>query len=403
MIKAMNGTSVRLDREVRVHEMEQALMNCLAGPGADAEELVVDLGQTRYLHPVAALYLLAIARSWTQRERRFVLRLPRDGEHGRRVRDFLRVWNFPRALEFATGLEFIDLVVPEDREFFYEGVKYYSEGEKWLPPAGAAHNRPAARALRELERRRFFGFVPYELAPRNPDTSVVEREWSRWRAPLVKSVLNSYLGRAGDDVPRAVIAELALNAVDHPQAKQLYAVSYVDRRKPSREPVAFTLSMWDDGLGIVDTLRACLDQGGPIRIRETKESENFIIQSEGWTPNRKKLDARSWNPVADTSDQELLLASMFDGITRRAGEMLSTGEDELKISVVGNGLYSLYTSVLNGLNGTVAVRSGSFFMNLKKDRRGPRLYQAKIVDYRSRRWPSFAGNMLTIRVPVSNA
>jgi hypothetical protein len=393
---------LHLEGSVTVDVAEYRMLGLLGKSGSTGTEpLVIDLANVAFLEVVAGLYLLSAIRTFLAEGREVQIRLPsKDEDVGRRVRDFLRVWSFPEAAEVASGRRFRELVAEEDHRFFYEGIKYYPSGAKWLPPSenpSSVRNRSAARALAELERTRFFGFIPHDLATASP-VGIIEEEWGHWRGDLVSSVLGHYLGDDGSEMPRDVIQELLLNAVRHPQAKMMMIVSGVNRDR-DENPTALTVSVWDDGEGVVETLRGCLDEQRSIRVTDVEEHEHFHLKAKGWEPAEPVIDPKTW--VSDRcSDQELLLASMFQGITRRAESTSDNPElDLFAYEGIGEGLFHLYQSVIGHLGGSIAVRTGNFFMNLRANKSGARSYHAMVADYRQHGWPPFQGNMFTVRVP----
>ncbi len=385
MPNAVTATEVALEGSMRVLDLEHKFVSCEADPD---QLLLIDLRKVTYIEPVALLYLLSVLAARLRTSGQTKLRLPTS----HRVRDFLRAWSFPAAFCAATATPFSRLVMEEDLQYFGEGQTYYTES----PEA-----QYAGDLLKHLEGRRFFGLMTYRIHASVEATRAVEDEWSRWRTPLIMQVLSRHIQGPYEDVARVLIYELFANAIQHPQAKTATVVSSVGRRgsADSRHDASFAISVWDDGIGVADTLRKCLEATGTIRITPARSDDSFSIRAEGWEPNMNLIES-SWDPPTSAENEELLLASLFSGISQKAARQTlqpvarpDTGQPDRE---AGNGLYSLYKSVVNDFGGTLSIRSGRSFLNLRRD--GESAYKAKIVRYIDSH--SFYGNMFTVRIPL---
>lgn len=386
MPSAAINTHVKLDGSVRVLDLERKFISCQIGGD---QPLLIDLQDATYIEPIALLYLLSVLASRLRLSDQTSLRLPAS----RRVRDFLRAWSFPEAVRAATATPFSRLVVPEDMQYFGEGQSVYARS----PDTG-----PTGDLLRHLESRQFFGLMTYRIHASLEATRAVEDEWSRWRTPLIMQVLSRHIQGPHEDVARVLIYELLANAIQHPQATTATVVSSVGRRpnaETSRD-TSFAISVWDDGLGIVQTLRKCLDATGSIRISPARTEDIFSIRAEGWECGNEHMTS-TWNPPIDATDEELLLASLFSGVSQKvAAQTLpsvarpDTGQPDRE---AGNGLYSLYKSVIDDFGGMLSIRTGQTFLNLKRDNASSP-YKAKIVRYLGS--PQFYGNQFTVRIPL---
>jgi hypothetical protein len=358
--------------------------------------LVIDLTAASFIDVTALLHILAVVAERKSAELETAIAIPES----QKARDFLRAWDFPIAIAAATGQPFWRLVTDGSREYFGERQVYYTGRRRSVEP-----RRPESYQL--LLRRRFFGFLTYALGRGRNAAAIVEDEWSRWQGPLVLGVLNRHLAGPGADVARVVIYELLANAIQHPSASQVTLVSRAtgidadDRRTDGQ----LTVSLWDDGTCIADTLRACTIAGDPIRISEPVVADVFAIKPVGWTTDHPIVPI-SWTPNAEASDEELLLASVFPGITQKAARQTQTIpalQPKQADMQSGYGLHALYKSVIDTFGGSVSMRSGALFMNLGRntDRatRSMAGYRAKIVRMSGRPFP---GNMITVRMPIKS-
>jgi hypothetical protein len=374
--------------------LDQAFVNCAAEPD---QMLVIDLRGVTYIEPVALLYLLSVLAARLKLADNTRLRLPTS----HRVRDFLRAWSFPAAVRITTGVPFARLA-DEDLHYFGEAQRYYLVA----PDADGA----TGDVLAHLESRRFFGLMPYRIHVNTDATRALEDEWSRWRTPLILQVLARFIRGPQEDVARVLIYELLANAIQHPEATTATVVSSIGRRRVNAgtDDTHFTLAVWDDGKSITDTLRQCLTEIGTVRVANARVDDTFDVRASGWTSAFASLRA-SWTPPRDTSDEELLLSSLFSGISQKVASVsLPTASLSLphgdwpevsQASDAGNGLSSLYKSVVDDFRGTLSIRTGRSFLHLKRHKGSPS-YSVKIVRYDDSH--PLHGNFVTVRIPLHN-
>jgi hypothetical protein len=139
-----------------------------------------------------------------------------------------------------------------------------------------------------------------------------------------------------------------------------------------------------------------------VRISPARSDDEFRIRADGWE-NASPVLHSTWEPPPDAADEELLIASVFSGVSQKDGmreieQVFPPGAAQTSTEA-GNGLYALYRSVIDDFGGALSIRSGSHFMNLKAGG-SDGVYSAKVVTYPD--WPPFLGNMVTVRVPLDN-
>lgn len=368
-----------------VPKIERGLMT-VSGGAYSPERLTVVLRDVSFIDPIALLYLYAVLVRRAALGLNTELALPRS----KAVRDFLRAWRFAEALTASTGVPFRKLVSPSDHNYFGEKQTHYLEAK-------------AASLEEYLAAKRFFGLMTRPIESSARRGRLVEREWSRWRTPLILRVLNRHLRGEGRDVARVVIYELLTNAVQHPGAASVTVGSsvYGSVARGRRQDRAFAVSVWDDGVGIAETLREAMVVGS-IRAGDPATVDRFTLKPVGWEP-REPVYESTWTPDGEASDAELLLASLFQGISQKAIrtdiEPIAMPGEEDRAAQLGDGLHALYRTVVNDFGGSLALRSGPLFMNVKAGKNGdPTSYAVKLCRYAD--WPSFQGNMITARIPV---
>jgi hypothetical protein len=370
---------------LEVEGLERRLMPALATlPGDGALDL--DLGKVTFIEPIALLHLFAVLVDRSRRGLLTHLRLPAR----QRTRDFLRAWNLDGALKLATGSSLRHFVGKDDYRYFGEEQRDYKGVQ-----AGSSEEY--------LLSRRFFGVTPQRVGSRETHVRLVEREWARWQDPLVLDALRRLRGSA-EDIARVIVYEALTNAVQHPNSNWVAVVSKAHSSERGEEgrftDHFFQLGVWDDGESIVQTLKGAL-QRGAVRAGDPTNVDRFEIKTVGWESSQTLYES-NWTPTRGASDAELLLASLFQGISqkpvRKDIKTIRMPGDRTKRSN-GDGLHALYRSVIDDFGGSLAVRTGAYFMNVKADKgAAPRTYRAKISHYGD--WPPFPGNMITVRVPL---
>lgn len=369
---------------IDVGRLERQLLAALSKGEGDLLDL--DLRNVTFIEPIALLYLFATLVDRSSRELGTELRLPEK----RLVRDFLRAWNFDAALKQATGRSLRYFVSEDDYSYFGEEQQHYA-------------GRKATGSEEYLASQRFFGVTPQAVGPPETHIRLVEREWRRWQDPLVLDVLSRLQGTP-EDIARVVVYEALTNAVQHPASTWVAVISSArsDNADGRVKDRFFQLGVWDDGESIIQTLKKAA-RFGPVRAREPTTVDSFEVKAVGWK-NSRACYRSDWTPSSQASSAEWLLASLFQGISQKPvrrdiKDIHMPGDQTERKS--GDGLHALYRSVVNDFGGSLAVRTGSYFMNVRAAGTSPaHTYKAKIQYFDN--WPKFPGNMITVRVPLTS-
>ncbi|MCW2855553.1 MAG: hypothetical protein JWR52_1168 [Marmoricola sp.] len=358
---------------------------------SNVEHLCLDLSQVTFLDVTGMIYIVARLSERTRLGGRTTVRLPQS----RSVREHMRNWDFAKAVMDATGESFYALVHPEDHAYF---------GEREDDPQHAISGRSDRIPGHYFPIQSFFalsGQFTYDL---------LVRESGAWQERYVLTVLNTYLGDYGRLIATNVIHEALDNAILHPHARLLQTGSLF-QTGPDNRLAWLTIVIWDDGESIVDTLRAGLFNHGPQNPSDLESlHRDFHVRLLDEANGPEVVSTvRSDVPVgADATAHELLLASLFPGVTSRPPHAFPReGAGEPMGAPIGNGmgLHILTNTVLDVFGGSLAIRTGEYFANLKgakpnKAAVAPGLppVNAKVV---RRANDPFPGNMITMRIPLS--
>ncbi|WP_290055884.1 hypothetical protein [Amycolatopsis solani] len=260
-------------------------------------------------------------------------------------------------------------------------------------------SRPSGNAYERLRDERFFGFLTYSFQADPQIASIVATEWSRWRGPVVLSFLDTELSNRGAEVARVLIYELLTNAVLHPGGDLLTVGSWVTETE-SGDPEQLVISLWDNGDSMVRTLRTGLSANQPIRVAEAAVDDAFTVEPANWDPRWATYTAR-WTPGPGATDEELLLASVFPGISHRTTKTPPKSLTRTRELPQEYGLHALYRCAIDLFGGSLEIRTGNQQLNLagapQQPRRGPRRYRAHLAHVAGQ---PFHGNLLTVRLPL---
>lgn len=361
------------------------------------ENLLINLRDCKFIEIASLTYLLSFIKKRTHYGLSTKLTLPLKKD----VRDFLRVWDYQKVFDFATGLRFSDCVVKNDLKYFGENKRL--SDNKYLSKA-------TLDGITRLISNKFFSFKILFHDSSKARSNEVIYEVKRWEKSLVLSTLKRYLNKDSQFVASRIIFEGLTNAATHPKANFAIISSHVDKSytsKSSREKGFFTLVLWDDGISMIDTLKEAIHSGSKIKNSEIYEPKFMIFEKLENTQNNYSQPVEStYIPNTSSTDDLIFLSTTLPGISsdllgeRHLNLDYNYNDAELK---PGIGLFILIKTVIEDYSGSISFRCNNYFMNIKtpfpsvREKYNAR-FQVKIIRY-SDSVPRFLGNMITIRLP----
>jgi len=418
-------THIKFPSSVTADEFDKAVVPFYLRKGT-RQPLLLDFAATKYIDVAVLFNLISlfVRRQQKGRLETFV-GLSRD----KKVRDFLRLWRFPKAFDDATGIEFKDILVNEDRQYVGEEQTTYNGFGSGLNALIYDRDWVKSRG-----KRNFFEFTSYLLGPKQQSlftssrNAIPRQESERWNNSLVREVLTTHLFRRknSDDVARVVIYESISNAVRHPRADIIQTTSLFQsaRHSPSSHVKGASIAghlrifVWDDGQEIVETLKPLVRASKSIRaVRLTYpyqyDSIYFQVSKFGDQASVNSIVEQDADPSSNASEEEILLSSLHPGITRTIEQRVDNVEpldDATKpeslnwVNQQGMGLYALTKTALDSYQGRIQIRSGKhrLIMEIAKDkiRKDNAVhYDCRVTRYPDR-FPKFKGNLLTIELPI---
>ncbi|MEK9136769.1 MAG: hypothetical protein AAB393_06560, partial [Bacteroidota bacterium] len=327
------------------------------------QPLIIDLSACTFVEVATLVYLVALVRARHTSGHSTRIHLPTS----RKVRDFMRVWEFAQALEIATDVSFRGwMCCPEDKRTFGESLDHVD-----LNYAG----RILGSREEWLLSREYFAIRTVWNA-----TSSVSKHWAHdktapWKREHIKSVLARHLCGPEGYFASRVFFELMKNGSRHPNARIIQTASRFERAAKTRASGQFTLIVWDDGVGMVDTLREAIRDNRPIRSSKIawEFPATYEVRSHDSSDKHTTttLLAADFEPNQTTSDALVLVATILPGITRcPEGTGHEVAEDlaqeDPRFSLPGMGLFVLVNTVVDVFGGAIVFRTGRFLLSIKR-------------------------------------
>ena len=397
---------VTLPKKATVGPFETELNAILDTPTLP-EELWIDLRASEYIEIATLTHLLALIVD--RRKQGLVTRiyLPR----AIKPRQFLRRWLFQNAIFKAAGEKLSEMVHPSNLKYFRFNDGDASEGYDGVVQE---YNTPEGPLLARLELDNFFGFQIWTREYFPHFKRVVLDQSTKWNDQKIKAALKKHLDNSSCIGSHVIHAALS-NAFRHSEADTIAAVSHIERHPVSRKPIFLTVVCWDNGKPIYESLGRTLRSGLPV-VSESpidddlhRRYEFCFVPTKG-SPLVQLKDSRT-GPKLEDSDAELLLKAIYPGVTcdpagRNAVVDPAVVAQDARYASPGMGLYVLIDTVVQHFRGSVAIRTGGYFLNARKpDKKDKHWLEAnfrvKVTEVGSMH-SQFPGNMLTIRIPLKS-
>ena len=403
----LTSTTLLLPTQVGPDEIDDAVLRTLGGPKV-RQAIVLDMSEVAHVEPAALVYLVAALASAKQSKivAEFSLALPQTP----RVRDFLRRWKFGSALTRVLELDSTkdEILTEASQRYRIEdqgNYRHYAPSRRMTPEGD----------LVELTSKRFFSTRIHRLDELTQSaTEFAEEQQEEWDSPDIRAVLESHLGRRANLVAPGVVYEAIMNAAFHPGARTLIVLSHLNEKATKKyRHGLLTISLWDDGHAITETLRAALVEGVPLRTDDFDHYYDWYAiykaragTHDDWQAETTRHSAKL--EIGDTAtDVDLLLASTYPGVSSahdRSVAHVEAGAMGHGWEKSGMGLYILASIAIDSFGGEVALRSGNGFVNIKRatgyDQRELRCrYRCNSFTTPSRSL-AFVGNHITVRIPL---
>ncbi|MCG5446531.1 hypothetical protein NIE79_005230 [Micromonospora sp. NIE79] len=378
------GESVDLDRLI------QAVS--IYGGGPDDDRLtLVDFRRSSTFDVIALLFLLGMVKARLKDDRLTRFRLPQS----RAALSALRGAGFLDAASHVTRAPLPLLLAREDVQRLAKPPETLNWG------TGTA----TEQILQDLQHKRVLGLSLHPLGNETDKNRMVENELERWTDPLALALFSQHLKEAAEwDVARVVVHEILANVQEHPQASVAVVAAQMSLPTGRRESAdgGLTVAVWDDGKSIVETLRECMVSRGDVRVSPPPDRFTVrVVRSSSipGPPGHPPLLPSDWSPSLDGDDAELLLASLFPGISRKDPRGRAPDTDRSDI-FLGCGLYFLYRHVIDVFRGSLDLYSGSTRLTISAESDPESGAQYLVTVHGGPRVPRISGNLVVARLPT---
>lgn len=394
-----NNSTVYLPNQATIGETEAVLVQYFLENGKYPDSMIVDFSECIFIEVSTMMLLIALFSDRVDRKLETIIKLPTS----KRIRDVMRTWNFPDAISRATGRPFSLLVTKGDLKYFGENPDHSHQ---------TYQTKYFDDSISHLVHSNFFSIISFSPAEVSK-TRLVTEESKRWEGGLIRSVLAKHLNGPDGYMASRVVYESMTNAARHPGASLIQVGSKFCKpgEQNGDQKGHFTISFWDDGRSMIDTLFSAITSG-PVRSKETPQEfykEHLVVLKDHTGTTKSEFTVFSGQELNDNPyEYEVLFAATFPGITSDIeGKEHNVHEDVVKnnpeFTSPGMGLYVLLNTAIDIFGGSVAFRTKNYFMNVKKrtPKSAPNVFKAKIQYFDEEKFPPFKGNLITVRLPLN--
>jgi len=376
--------------------------------------LTIDMREVEFVHLPAlfSMVSLIVVRQKNGLETQF--RLPSS----RKVRDFLRLTQFPKTVSVVTQKPFVDFVHKDDHVWF-----------RGLGGDQGTGTYPDALPISEL-RMPLFSWYPPKIKDEQDSRfevnefyfGVMDEQDRIWSEGPPATVLKN-LFREPSYVVSHIVYEALSNAFRHPDSKVIVFASDMqipadspEQRDPKAKsvPGTFTLCYWDDGKSIYETLHD--GHSDTVTVERHKNLKVRLHCKIGEGQQTRKTIVTNERKRTYSDKLEIFAAAFLPGTTR---DKSGTGakphsRNELfdqEATLPGFGLYNLINAaclILDNkeMKSKVAVRSGRYFGSISaKETNRHRASREQDFNLSLKELCSsneyFRGNLVSVSMPVN--
>lgn len=350
-------------------------------------DLEFDLSACRFIEVPVLLYLTSLLQTRLKRNLHTQIRLPLATH----VLDFLQVWKFPQSFEDATGYKISEIATGDNSTYF----------DNPPPETTLAYSGTVLQSdigPQRLLSKRFFGVTTFQRQLSLFTPSLAMTEASKWKN--VATVLRGALAGPEHLLAPRIVYEALMNAIRHPGARLIQIVSHCQWPSQAASRGHLTISFWDDGKSIIETLLTVLKAGMSVAASTNVALRVKYAVADG--SSEESIVTSDLLPTQNSTEDFILLSSTFPGVTSDPGRALEPrmpgADEDPELLRPGMGLYLL-------ANAVIAVYSGELYLRTRKHRMVLKAAPDDSADYLASfkhydRTPLFLGNLLTVRLPL---
>lgn len=372
------------------------------GTDGHVSELVIDLRDIEFIEMPTLIYILSVLCQRTDDQLYTLIRIPKE----KKIRDYLRLWNFPKSVAECTGKGFSSFCNQEDIEQYF-GENKVEDDFRYFE--SKSENRT------QFINEKCFSICTHKLTSnidKTADTILVSSIANKWKDPLVRNHLNNFFKPEKESkeikslqpnyISSRIVYEAISNALRHPNAKILISSSSLSYTH-NKTKALLTLTYWDDGITFYSTISRALQTGKNIYCDVHQDDcFSYIVKHLNPLGDVRRFPFESDRKISIKSPVlELFLACLSPGVSCDIDrENYLEPSDDLAATPPGWGLYALLNCACEVFAGSVVIQSGCLFANVCADAANSE-HKFKVTLRESEPGsPCFNGNMITVRLPL---
>lgn len=299
------------------------------------------------------------------------------------IRGFIHNSRFFETLKDVCAVDIRDFAIdlPEQFENTAYAVDYFDK-PRYEYYNGNLVLMSAKDRLEHLKNKGFYPLTSLEFQTDIQKSYTLKQEPKNWMEgkPIISIIQKNLPDKIsiGNKISKHIIYESITNAIRHPNSTKLVIAC----RKQLNQ---YTLVMWDNGESIIETLLNELKSGNSIKaddceddfhscycIEKVKKKGRPTIDNFDFYYSHDVPNLNEENPdFAYRKDEKfVLLSSLFPGISRdpKGSDYTKSTvlNNEEKPVLTGRGLTYLINTAVRNFGGEVRIRTGNYFMNIKK-------------------------------------
>lgn len=368
--------------------------------------VILDLSKVSFLEITCQILLLVIIDKRVRERKVTLLNLP----DSKKVREALRIWEFPAAIKKVSGYWFIDSVTKGSK-------RYFGEEER---------NTQKISPINDLLPKNVLEITTFT---KNFDSGMALSIAADWKQESVGKVFDCLFKGSAKKFAKNVIYEAFVNSIRHPHASTIVLASSLQVTKSGSYNLKaqdgyLTFIIWDNGDSIIETLKNGMEKNENIRIwkddifscvfhvKDRKDTSDLRYKPK----HNSKLKFTPFNlnhdfePSNNDPDHTLLASSFLPGISsnpekenkfhypERCSEVSSLNQP-------GMGLYQLANTVVQEFGGRVFFRTKNRYITISKTQMKNDPDQKPHFDCSigvNKDCDVLSGNLLIVKIPVRN-
>lgn len=246
MPSKLKPNEISINGACTVEELDKGIAEFFRQDGSWRDQLNLSLVQCSFIDLASLMWLISFLSSRNREALSTKIRLPQNKD----VRDFLIVWEFPRAVRHATGMPIEFFLDDRSLKLFQEEFNQGFDKIKY-----ASEKLMVNGIERRLLSEGFFEIITFTPRKVKSPSHLADNENSRWQDDRIVSILNRHLNRPGSTVASHIVHEAMMNSLKHPDCRIIQTCSFFDRSNSYLLSHRYGISKWRPFFSTLNTGR----------------------------------------------------------------------------------------------------------------------------------------------------